>query len=58
MKPAAFIGIDPGMGGAIACLIHPTEAFVKIIVEDMPALVINDKRRMNHWNLAAMLRAD
>lgn len=52
-RPVAFIGIDPGMGGAIACLVHPA---VELLVEDMPALLINEKRRLNHWNLATLLQ--
>jgi crossover junction endodeoxyribonuclease RuvC len=53
-RPIAWLGADPGMGGALALLLPTENVFV---VEDMPSLVIDDKRRMDHWKLAAMLGA-
>lgn len=60
-RPVAYIGADPGMGGALACLItrggegDGATHWHDIIVEDMPAHVIEGKRRMDHWRLASIL---
>ena len=63
MKPGAYIGADPGMGGALALFalgrpdFTPGDLDVTILVEDMPALTIDDKRQLDHWKLAAILGA-
>jgi crossover junction endodeoxyribonuclease RuvC len=51
----AYIGADPGMGGALA--LYCLEPSVRMVIEvvDMPALVIDGKRRMDFWKLAALL---
>jgi crossover junction endodeoxyribonuclease RuvC len=49
----AYLGADPGMGGALALFLPDNPPF--IVVEDMPALVLDDKRRMDFWKLAHIL---
>ena len=50
----AYSGADPGMGGALA--IYQPGPPVTLEVVDMPALLIDGKRRMDFWKLAAVLR--
>ena len=51
----AYIGADPGMGGALA--IYQPGPPVTLEVVDMPALLIDGKRRMDFWKLTALLDA-
>ncbi len=51
---SAFIGIDPGMGGAIAVMAFDPK--YDIVVHDMPVHEINGKRRIDLYQLAAVLR--
>lgn len=54
----AYLGADPGMGGALALYVSAdVEAKLpaELYVEDMPALLIDDKRRMDFWKLSALL---
>lgn len=60
MSGPAYIGADPGMGGALALYlpppaIHPACPRPAIEVVDMPSLLIEGKRRMDFWKLAALL---
>lgn len=50
-KLDAYIGCDPGMGGALA--LYTPDGGLDVI--DMPALMIDDKRRMDFWQLANVL---
>jgi crossover junction endodeoxyribonuclease RuvC len=55
----AYLGADPGMGGALALFApstHPTvSGRVELLAVDMPAHVIDGKRRMDLWKLANIL---
>ena len=52
----AYLGADPGMGGALALYLPPVdELAAEMYVEDMPAHVIDGKRRMDLWALARLL---
>jgi crossover junction endodeoxyribonuclease RuvC len=50
MKPAAWIGADPGASGAIAAYVPTYEC--QVVVTDMPRL----DDGMDYWTLAAHLR--
>lgn len=52
---AAYIGVDPGMGGALALYRFTAGSAPAIEVMDMPALLVDGKRRMDFWKLAALL---
>ena len=52
----AYVGADPGMGGALALYI-PFASTPGLEVYDMPALLIEGKRRMDFWTLAQLLGA-
>jgi crossover junction endodeoxyribonuclease RuvC len=56
-RPVAYIGADPGMGGALALIIpqqygSDVEAPALVEVIDMPSLEVNGKRTMDMWTLA------
>ena len=53
-QPVAYVGADPGMGGALA-LIYEDGREEEVEVHDMPALEIDGKRRMDFWKLAGLL---
>lgn len=50
MSGEAYIGIDPGLSGALALLCDKL-----VIVEDMPVRVEDGKRKLHHYQLAALL---
>lgn len=55
-RPIAYLGADPGMGGALALYLPAVdELAAEIHVEDIPAHVVDGKRRMDLWRLAAIL---
>jgi crossover junction endodeoxyribonuclease RuvC len=60
-RPVAWLGGDPGMGGALALLVPEGKTAAghiqrqELFAEDMPALEIDGKRRMDFWRLAALL---
>lgn len=61
MSRIAWLGADPGMGGALALYLpafFTTPGIATpadLVIEDMPALLIDDKKRMDHWRLASLL---
>jgi hypothetical protein len=52
MKPEAWLGCDPGMGGALALWVIAENKFD---IVDMPAVLVDNKRRMDFWSLARTL---
>lgn len=50
MKPAAWIGADPGASGAIAAYLPTYDC--QVMTQDMPKF----KGELDHWTLAAVLR--
>lgn len=56
MRLDAYLGADPGMGGALALYVL-VDGRTEIHVEDMPSLELNGKRRMDHWKLSQVLAA-
>ena len=55
-RPVAYIGADPGMGGALAILVlDPLRGLGQLSVEDMPSHEIDGKRTMDMWSLAHIL---
>lgn len=54
--PRAWIGADPGMSGALACMIMESEAPLHgLSVHDMPFVEVSGKKRMDFWQLAQIL---
>jgi crossover junction endodeoxyribonuclease RuvC len=58
-RPVAYIGADPGMGGALAlytCYWDGDGVLTSSLdVDDMPSLDINGKRTMDMWKLSRLL---